>query len=317
MRIGVDAMGGDYAPRAVIEGSVDALPLLGKDIRLVLIGDEGRIISHLHAVGGNPADFDIVHASEVVTMADHPTRVFSHKKDTSISVGFGMLKNGTIDGFTSAGNTGAILVRASYTVNVIPGIFRPALATLVPSVTGKYSIILDVGINPDTKPDILMQYGILGSMYSRYVLGNAYPTVALINIGEEETKGSTAVRAAYELMKDFPDINFIGNFEGNELFGNKMPDVLVCDGFVGNVIIKEAEAFYSLCRRFNIDEPFFERFNFENTGGIPVIGINANVVIGHGISGRKAIMNMILETVKVVRADLAGKIKLALSNGKD
>lgn len=317
MRIGLDAMGGDFAPRAVVEGAVDVLPRLDDDTRIVLIGDEARILDELRTLSVDPSLFDIVHTSEVITMADHPAKAFSQKRHSSIAVGFGMLKNGKIDGFASAGNTGAMLVGASYTVNVIPGIYRPALAALVPSITGNSSLILDVGINPDTKPDVLLQYGILGSMYSKHVLGVENPTVALINIGEEETKGSSAVRSAYELMKDHPDINFVGNVEGNLLFGASMPDVLVCDGFVGNVVIKQAEAFYNICREKSITDPFFERFNFENIGGTPVIGINANVVIGHGISGRQAIMNMILETTRVVRADLAGKIKLTLSNGKD
>jgi glycerol-3-phosphate acyltransferase PlsX len=317
MKIGLDVMGGDFAPRAVIEGAIDVLPLLGEGERIVLIGDERQILEQLKEQSGNPDDCDIVHTTQVIGMADHPAKAFSQKRDSSIAVGFGMLKSGLIDGFASAGNTGAMLVGASYTVNVIPGIFRPALATLVPSLSGKASIILDVGINPDTKPDVLLQYGILGSMYAKHVLGIPNPTVALINIGEEETKGSSAVRSAYELMKDSSDINFTGNVEGNYLFGDSMPDVLVCDGFVGNVIIKEAEAFYNICRNLNLNDPFIERFNFENIGGTPVIGINGNVVIGHGISGRNAIKSMILETIRVVSADLANKIKLTLSNGKD
>jgi glycerol-3-phosphate acyltransferase PlsX len=210
-----------------------------------------------------------------------------------------------------------MLVGASYTVNVIPGIYRPALAALVPSISGKSSVLLDVGINPDTKPDILLQYGILGTMYVRHVMGVENPRVALINIGEEETKGSMAVRSAYELMKDHPDINFVGNIEGSALFSADMPEVLVCDGFVGNVIIKQAEAFFTLLKSKNINDPFFDRFDFENIGGTPVIGVNANIVIGHGISKRKAIANMLLETVNVVKADLAGRIKLTLSNGKE
>ncbi|MBM3419725.1 MAG: phosphate acyltransferase [Bacteroidetes bacterium] len=317
MRIGLDAMGGDFAPRAVVEGAVDVLGRLDEGIRLVLIGDEPQILESLASLGADPSAFDIVHASQVISMADNPARAFSQKRNSSIAVGFGMLKNGMIDGFASAGNTGAMLVGASYTVNVIPGIYRPALATLVPSITGRTALLLDVGINPDTKPDVLLQYGLIGSMYAKHVLGIDNPAVALINIGEEETKGSAAVRSAYELMKDHPDLNFTGNVEGNLLFGSNMPDVIVCDGFVGNVIIKEAEAFYHLLKERNISDPFFERFNFENIGGSPVIGINANVVIGHGISNRKAIMSMILETVNVVRADLAGKIKLTLANGKD
>jgi len=317
MRIGLDAMGGDFAPRAAVEGAIDVLPMLDDDSRLVLIGDEPQIKAILEEYSVESSGFDIIHAREVIGMADHPARAFSQKRNSSIAVGFGMLKKGLIDGFASAGNTGAMLVGASYTVNVIPGIYRPALATQVPSISGKSSVLLDVGINPDTKPDILLQYGILGTMYSRHVMGVENPRVALINIGEEETKGTMAVRSAYELMKDHPDINFVGNIEGNALFSADMPEVLVCDGFVGNVIIKQAEAFFMLLKSKNIHDPFFDRFDFENIGGTPVIGVNANIVIGHGISGRKAIANMILETVNVVKADLAGRIKLTLSNGKE
>ncbi len=317
MRIGLDAMGGDYAPQAAVEGAADALPKLDDKTRIVLIGDEPQITAILNELSVEKSHFDVIHTSEVITMADHPARAFSQKRNSSIAVGFGMLKKGLIDGFASAGNTGAMLVGASYTVNVIPGIYRPALAALVPSISGKSSVLLDVGINPDTKPDILLQYGILGTMYVRHVMGVENPRVALINIGEEETKGSMAVRSAYELMKDHPDINFVGNIEGSALFSADMPEVLVCDGFVGNVIIKQAEAFFTLLKSKNINDPFFDRFDFENIGGTPVIGVNANIVIGHGISKRKAIANMLLETVNVVKADLAGRIKLTLSNGKE
>jgi glycerol-3-phosphate acyltransferase PlsX len=245
-------------------------------------------------------------------MADQPAKAFSQKKNSSIAVGFGMLKSGLIEGFCSAGNTGAMLVGASYTVNVIPGVLRPALATFIPSITGKYSVILDVGLNPDCKPDVLLQYGLLGSLYAQYVLGIEKPTVGLLNIGEEESKGTPAVKAAYELMKGDPNINFNGNIEGNLLFTKSMTDVIVCDGFVGNIVLKQAEAFYTLYKARNLKDSFFDSLDFENIGGTPVVGINANVIIGHGISKRKAIMNMILQTRDVVKADLAQKIKEAI-----
>jgi phosphate acyltransferase len=312
MRIGLDVMGGDYAPDVVVEGAVDSLIHLSADEKLVLIGDQGRILEKLQEMSVEPSIFEIVHTSQVIEMADHPAKAFSQKKNSSIAVGFGMLKSGLIDGFSSAGNTGAMLVGASYTVNVIPGVLRPALAAIVPAVDGRSSILLDVGINPDCKPDVLLQYGILGSIYAKYVLGVDNPSVALINIGEEESKGSAAVKAAYELMKDSSDINFVGNIEANALFRETMADVIVADGFVGNVILKQAEAFYSIIRAHNISDPYFERLNFENIGGSPVVGINANVVIGHGISNRIAIMNMILQTRAVIHADLAQKIKEAI-----
>jgi glycerol-3-phosphate acyltransferase PlsX len=312
MRIGLDVMGGDFAPDAVIEGAVDSLQLLSANESIVLIGDEGSIYNKLSELKIEPSLFEVVHTSQVIEMADHPAKAFSQKKFSSIAVGYGMLKSGVIDGFCSAGNTGAMLVGASYTVNVIPGVLRPALATLLPCVDNRNSVILDVGLNPDCKPDILLQYGILGTLYAKYVLGTNNPTVGLLNIGEEETKGTPAIKAAYELMKESPSLNFIGNIEGNALFLETMTDVIVCDGFVGNIIIKQAEAFHQIYKDRNLKDAYFDRLDFENIGGTPIVGINANVVIGHGISKRKAIMNMIHQTRAVVQANLAQKIKEAI-----
>jgi len=308
MNIGIDVMGGDYAPDAVIEGSVDSLGHISQDETLVLIGDEPTILRKLEDMKAASFMFRIVHTSEVIEMADHPAKAFSQKKDSSIAVGYTMLKNGQLDGFCSAGNTGAMLVGASYTVNVIPGVFRPALATLLPCVDGRDSVILDVGLNPDCKPDVLLQYGILGSLYAKFVLKIDNPTIGLLNIGKEETKGTPSVKAAYELMKEHPGLNFIGNIEGHDMFNENVPDVVVCDGFVGNIVLKEAEAIYFLFKKRNLSDPFFDRLNYESIGGTPIVGINANVVIGHGISKRTAIMNMILQTRDVVRANLAQKI---------
>jgi len=205
-----------------------------------------------------------------------------------------------------------MLVGASYTVNVIPGVFRPALATIVPSTDNRSSVILDVGLNPDSKPDVLLQYGILGSIFAKYVLKIEKPVVKLLNIGTEESKGTPSVKAAYELMKGHPDINFKGNIEANDLFIETMSDVVVCDGFVGNVILKQTEAFHHIYKSRNLKDAYFDSLDFENIGGTPIVGINANVVIGHGISKRKAIMNMILQTLAVVRVNLAQKIKEAI-----
>jgi glycerol-3-phosphate acyltransferase PlsX len=173
-------------------------------------------------------------------------------------------------------------------------------------------VILDIGLNPDCKPDVLLQYGILGSIYAKYVLGTKNPTVGLLNIGEEETKGTPAVKAAFELMREYPGINFAGNIEANALFRETMTDVIVCDGFVGNVILKQAEAFHYLYKSRNLQDSYFDRLDFENYGGTPIVGINANVVIGHGISKRKAVMNMVIQTGAVVHANLAQKIKEAI-----
>lgn len=312
MRIGLDVMGGDFAPDAIVEGAADSLKQLSPDDELVLIGDEASICRKLGELNIDVSRFKIVHTSQVIEMGDIPSKAFPQKPDSSIAVGYRMLMEGKLDGFCSAGNTGAMLVGASYTVNVIPGVLRPALATILPAVDNRNSVILDVGLNPDTKPEVMLQYAILGSLFAKYVLGIENPKVRLLNIGEEESKGTPAVKAAYEMMKDHPGINFQGNIEANNLFRETMADVIVCDGFVGNVILKQTEAFHHIYKSRNLNDSYFDRLDFENIGGTPIVGINANVVIGHGISKRKAIMNMILQTWAVVHVNLAGKIKEAI-----
>jgi phosphate acyltransferase len=312
MRIGLDVMGGDFAPESIIEGAIDSLQHLSVNEKLVLIGDEPSILRKLKEMQIDPSLFDVIHTSQVIEMADHPAKAFSQKKDSSIAVGYEMLKNEDLDGFCSAGNTGAMLVGASYTVNVIPGVLRPALATVLPCIDDRNFVLLDVGLNPDCKSDVLLQYGILGSIYAKCVLGKDNPTVGLLNIGEEETKGTPTVKAAFELMKEHPEINFAGNIEGNALFRETMTDVVVCDGFVGNIILKMGEAFHHIYKIKNLKDSYFDRLDWENFGGSPIVGINANVVIGHGISKRKAIMNMVLQTRGVVHANLAQKIKEAI-----
>jgi len=242
-------------------------------------------------------------------MGDHPAKSFAQKPNSSIVIGYRMLKAGEIDGFASAGNTGAMLVGIGFTVKGIPGIIRPAIATIVPTLSGGANILLDVGINPDSRPDVLYQHGILGSLYAEHVLNIDNPRVGLLNIGAEESKGNLVVKSTYELMKGSTDFNFIGNVEGNDFFNDKKVDVIVCDGFVGNVVLKAVEAFYAMIKQRKVEDPFFDRFNFEIYGGTPILGINANVVIGHGISNNVAIMNMILQTREVIEANLIEKIK--------
>src|SRR5512138_46375 len=214
MKIGVDVMGGDFAPDAVIEGAVDSLSHLAADEKLVLIGNESAMLTKLDEMSVEPSLFEFVNTTQVIEMADHPAKAFSQKKNSSIAVGFGMLKSELINGFCSAGNTGAMLVGASYTVNVIPGVLRPALSVVLPRIDNRMCVLLDVGLNPDTRPDVLLKYGIRGSIYSKYVLGIENPTVGLLNIGEEETKGTPIIKATFELMKGHPGLNFTGNVEG-------------------------------------------------------------------------------------------------------
>lgn len=311
MRIGIDIMGGDFAPEATVLGAILAHKEMSSENRIVLIGNQEKIIEILNREKVNLNDFEIVHASEVIEMKDHPAKTFSKKPDSSIAKGFELLAKGQIDGLASAGSTGAMMVGAMYTVKSIPGVIRPVITAAVPKPDGNYSILLDVGLNPDTKPDVLYQYAILGSIYADNVYNMKNPKVGLMNIGSEEEKGNLVTKSAYELMKDSSDFNFIGNVEANELFDENKADVIVCDGFVGNIILKEAEAFYTLFRKRRLKDEFFDKFNFENYGGTPVLGVNKNIVIGHGISNDVAIKNMILHTKEVVEAKLSEKIKEA------
>ncbi len=313
MRIGVDAMGGDHAPEAVVLGAILAQKQLSADQRIVLFGDEKQIVSLLKRENANLDNFDIVHSSEVIDMCENPAKAFTKKPDSSISNGFKALATKQIDGFASAGSTGAMLVGAMYTVKQVSGIIRPSIASFIPVSENKFNLLLDVGLNPDCKPEVLYQYGILGSLYAKFVLGNQNPRVALLNIGEEDEKGNLLVKSTFELMKGNKDFNFVGNVEGNDLFKDDKADVVVCDGFVGNVVLKEAEAFYKIIKRRKIEDPYLEMFNAENYGGTPILGVNEPVIIAHGSSNPKAIMNMIFQTREVISSNLCLKIKEAFS----
>lgn len=308
MRIGIDIMGGDFAPEATTTGAIAARKELPASVRLVLFGDEAQINSILEREGENPADYDIIHTTEVIGMNDHPTRALPQKPNSSIAVGFRQLKEKQIDAFASAGNTGAMLVGSIFSVNNVPGVIRPCITSMLPKIEGGVNLILDVGSNADCKPDVLYQFAILGSIYIEQVYGVKNPRVGLLNIGEEEEKGSLLTQSAHALMKGSSDFNFIGNVEGRDLFRDKA-DVIVCDGFTGNVVLKEAEGIFWLMKKRGIKDEYFDSFNYENYGGTPVLGVNSNVIIGHGISNTKAIKNMILLTKNVVDGDIPQKIK--------
>ena len=310
MKIGVDILGGDFAPEATVRGSILAVKSLPPGSRLVLIGDESVIRSICQRENFDPSVFDIVHTLERIEMGEHPARAFAQKHKASVVLGFRLLAHGEIDGFASAGNTGAMMVGAMQIIKSIPGVIRPCIAATVPRQGEKPMLLLDVGINPDCNQDELNQYAILGDIYARQVLNMPSPRIGLLNIGEEENKGNLVTKAAYQLMKDSPLFNFIGNVEGNDMFSDKA-DVMVCDGFVGNVMLKEAEAFYTMIRKRKIQDDFFEKFNFVNYGGTPILGINAPVMIAHGISNETAIKNLIIHTVDVIKGNLCEKIKEA------
>lgn len=309
MKIGVDIMGGDFAPEFTLQGAVMARKQLSEEVKLVLIGPAERINTLLLEQNENLNNYEVVDAPDVIEMGDHPAKAFAQKPKSSISVGFDLLNTGEIDCFASAGNTGAVLVGATYTIKSILGVIRPCIAATVPRKDGSNLILADVGINPDCKPDVLYQYAILASKYAEHIYSVKNPRVGLLNVGSEPEKGNLLAKATYDLMKETSHFNFIGNIEGNDLFNSDKADVAICDGFVGNILLKQAEGFYQMLKEGNLANEYVERFNFENYGGLPILGVNKNVVIGHGASTSKAIMNMIILTYNVENSKLIYKLK--------
>jgi glycerol-3-phosphate acyltransferase PlsX len=313
MRLGLDVSGGDHAPRATLGALEQLIPEITNGECIVLFGDRATILEGIDHSWLDQGKVDIVHAPEVIEMGEQPSKAFQKKVNSSITRGFEYLRRNLIDSFASAGNSGAMMVGSVYAINTIPGVIRPASVVLIPKVNGGNTVLLDVGTNPDAKSDVLYQYGTLGSTYARFVIGIEQPKVGLLNIGEEEKKGNLIVQSAYQLMKDSADFNFVGNIEGRDLFGDKA-DVVVCDGFSGNIVIKQIEGMYWLMRKRNLLDDYFSRFNYELYGGSPIIGINSTVVIGHGISSPTAIKNMMLLSRDIAHARLHEKIRTAVSN---
>ena len=308
IRIGLDAMGGDLAPDVVVKGAVMALKAIDEGSRIVLFGEEIKIRELLAKEGCDAANFDIVPTTEVIEMGDHPVRAFQQKSNSSIVVGFRHLAKGDIDGFASAGSTGAMMVGAMQIIKVIEGVIRPTIAA---QIGGK--VLLDVGLNVDCKPDVLEQYALIGSIYAES-LGISNPSVALLNIGTEPAKGNLQAKAAFELLQlggEAGRYNFVGNVEASHLFAANSADVIVCDGFVGNTVLKLTEGLYSMYCEAGVPDGAFEKLNYEKTGGTPVLGINAPVIIGHGKSTAVAIKNMILTTERAICNNMVERLKEA------
>jgi glycerol-3-phosphate acyltransferase PlsX len=312
MKIGLDMMGGDFAPLEAVKGCAVFLEH-NQDVHLIMIGDETAINKALIFHPIHAANYTIVHASQVIEMHDHPTKALKEKKDSSIAIGFHLLATNEIDAFISAGNTGAIMIGALFSIKAIEGILRPTIGAYMPREDGSLGLLLDVGLNADCKPENLNQFAVLGSLFAEHILNIKSPKVGLVNIGEEEGKGNLLAQAAYPLLKENSSINFIGNIEGRDILMNKA-DVMVCEGFTGNVTLKLAESIYDLVKRRNIKDEHFERFNFEAYGGVPVLGVSKPVIIGHGISKALAFKNMIDISCKMLKADLTSKIKENISS---
>lgn len=311
LSIGLDIMGGDFAPREAVLGAIQAHQEFGQRVHLVLIGDREQAIAIVNEAGANPVDYDYIHTTEVITFNDHPAKAIQQKKDSSISVGFQLLKEGKIDAFISAGNTGAMLVGSIFSIKPINGVIRPTISTVIPKVSGGYGLLLDVGANADCRPDVLYQFGLLGSVFARLVYNIDNPKVGLLNIGEEKEKGNLVAQAAYQLMEEGNQFNFIGNIEGRDLFLDKA-DVAVCDGFTGNIVLKTSESFFHIMKKRGVKDEYLDRFNYEDYGGTPILGVNAPVIIGHGISNAKAFKNMIRLAKQMVEVKLVEQIKSTL-----
>ncbi len=309
MNIALDMMGGDYAPLEAVKGIKAFLTDDGNLVpHLTLIGDQPSIQPLLLQYGIETNNITIVHASQVIEMHEHPTKALREKKDSSIAIGFHLLANGSVDAFISAGNTGAMMVGALFSIKAIEGVSRPTIGGYFPRENGKLGLLVDAGINADCKPENLVQFALLGSLFVEHIWGISNPRVGLINLGEEEGKGNILSQATYPLLKENNQLNFIGNIEGRDILMDKA-DVMVCEGFTGNVVLKMAESVYDIVQRRGIHDEHFERFNFEMYGGVPVLGVAKPVIIGHGISHAVAFKNMILMGQRMIEKELTEKMK--------
>lgn len=312
MKIGLDVMGGDFAPASTVAGAILCLEQLAEGEEIVLIGDQEAIYAELQKHSVSPEKFTVIHACDVIEMGEHPTKALLKKPQSSISIGFEMLKHKQLDAFTSAGSSGAMLVGSIYSVNNIQGVIRPCTSAPLPQEAGGLALLIDVGTNPDAKPDVMYQFGMIGSIMAENVYRVPNPRVALLNIGQEEEKGSLLTQATFNMMKNSKDFNFIGNIEGRDILRNKA-DVIVCDGFTGNVILKNIEGMYRIMMKHGLTDSYFERFNYERYGGTPILGVNGSVIVGHGISNDIAIKNMLLLARDVLISQVPRKIKRALA----
>jgi len=313
MKIGLDMMGGDFAPLEAVKGIQLYLTGNNSPADLLLIGDQPQIEKLLDSYNVPVDRLTIVHSEQVIDMHEHPTKAFKEKQKSSIAIGFHLLSSGKMDAFISAGNTGAMLVGALFSIKVLEGVLRPVISTVIPKENGGTGILLDAGLNADCKPEQLNQFAVMGSVYAQLMFGIDNPRVGLINVGEEEGKGNLLSQATYPLLKENKHINFIGNIEGRDLLMDKA-DVMVCEGFMGNVILKMAESLYEITNQKKIQHEYFERFNFEIYGGTPVLGVAKPVIIGHGISHSIAFSNMIQVAQKMITKNVLAKMKEELEN---
>lgn len=327
MKIAIDAMGGDNAPHEIVKGAIEALNEVSAT--LVLVGDEERIKSELSKHTYDKDRIEIYPTTEIIENCDKPVSAIRTKPDSSMVVGLKKVRKKEFDGFISAGNTGALLAGGAMKVGRIKGIERPALATALPTMQG-FTVLLDSGANAECKARNLREFAIMGSLYSQLILGVDNPKVSLVNVGEEESKGTPVVQEAYQILKEEKSLNFAGNIEGREIFAG-VTDVIVCDGFTGNVILKLLEGmakgfgdllkgvftanaknmFAAALVKKDLDG-FKKKLDYKEYGGAPLLGVNGNVVKAHGSSDAKAVKNAIKYATRFAEADLVQKITEAI-----
>lgn len=327
-KIVLDAMGGDFAPANEVAGALLALREHPGAFELILVGDERRLSEELKKHDAGSVPISVVHASEIITMHDPPTAAVKTKKDSSIAVGMTLHKEGKADAFASAGNTGAMLSASTLILGRIRGVSRPTIGAFFPSLKG-VCILLDAGTNVDCRPQHLLEFAVMGSLYASRVLKYANPTVGLLSVGEEDTKGSSVTIETNKLLRT-SRLNFVGNIEGRDILAGKA-QVIVCDGFVGNIVLKFGEsvpAFLKSRLRGYADRGFVQKLriglvrtplrqslkdmDYEEVGGVPVLGVNGVSIIGHGSSTPKAIKNMIVRAYEVATSQLNPSIEKAM-----
>jgi glycerol-3-phosphate acyltransferase PlsX len=333
VRIVVDAMGGDRGPDVIVAGAAEAAREHPGEFEIVLVGQRERIEPAMSSFGDDRSMVEVVHASQVIEMSETPASAFRKKKDASIVVAARLVKEGKADAVVSAGNTGAVVACALVTIGRLPGISRPAISTLWPNKKDG-AVVLDVGANRECRPKNLLQFAVMGEVFARYQLEIAHPRVGLLNIGEERSKGNELVRDAYALLEQ-EDINFVGNVEGRDVFEGAA-DVVVCDGFVGNIILKFSESMYSFLAHMvkeEIEKGFIAKagallmkgaFNgvrsqldYAEYGGAPLLGVNGITIISHGRSSSRAIKNAILAAKKSVETEINRHIEERLEGARD
>ncbi|MBN8705853.1 MAG: phosphate acyltransferase PlsX [Bacteroidetes bacterium] len=330
MRIVVDAMGGDFAPKNVVLGTLEAIKETQGRFHIILTGDQDAIKKELADAGaGDGLPLTIHHTTQVITMEDSAATAVKGKPDSSIVVGIGLCAKGHADGFLSAGNTGAVMAASTYILGRIPGVSRPTISAFFPRRPHGYNCILDVGANVDCKPEHLVQFALMGSIFMREMFGVDNPKIGTLSIGEEETKGNELTKEVHKLLKA-SKMNFIGNVEGRDIFTDQA-DVYVCDGFTGNIILKFAESIghfigHQLKKQMagmnlpaeqqmlvgGVMKKTMQSFDYEEFGGVPLLGVNGVSIIGHGGSTPKAVKNMILEAEKMVNLGVNKKIQDAI-----